>query len=64
LKEPNDLKQYQNTLEELLHINSDQHTEEDDNTDIEVGKEWDKIKHSNHISYKSNHGGKEDRKES
>jgi hypothetical protein len=46
LKEPNDLKQYQNTLEELLRINSDQHTEEDDNADIEVEKEWDKIKQS------------------
>jgi hypothetical protein len=39
LKEPNYLKQYQNTLEELLRINSDQHTEENDNADIEVEKE-------------------------
>jgi hypothetical protein len=36
LKEPNDLKQYQNILEELLHINSDQHAEADGNADIEV----------------------------
>jgi hypothetical protein len=42
----NYLKQYQNTLEELLQINSDQHREEDDNADVEVENEWDKIKQS------------------
>jgi hypothetical protein len=63
LKEPNDVNQYQNTLEELPHINSDQHTQEDDNADIEVEKDWGKIKQSIILATNQTIGVKEDTKE-